>query len=249
MSLLEKYPYMSEILDSLSELVDNSNYYVVAGKNGSVPAKKLNNAKSSYAPFAGIGEDGEEILFLYDDTAFGSAKEGYLFTNHQIYLKNLFENPTFLDYSQLNNLVYDKGELYIYDSGDSWNHVRFMHLHGYENLRDKLIEFISALIVLDLEKRSDPPISDSELREMTNVVKETRAVIKGGVSGLDAFFDKYIMPYEDQIEDLIRKLGSDGNIETIVDKVIDFIPAPARYVVPRSFIKKIVVSMKNKMFN
>lgn len=240
MSFSEKYPYMSEILDSLSELVNNSNFYVVAGKNGSVPAKKLNNAKSSYAPFACFGVDDEEILFLYNDTVFGSAKEGYLFTNHQIYLKNLFEHPTLLDYSQLKDFIYDKGELYIYGASGDSDCVRFLHLHGKENLRDKLIEFISALIVLDLEKRKDSFISDSELREMTNVLKETRTVIKDGVSGLDAFFDKYIMPYEDQIEDFIRKLGSDGNIETIVDKVIDFIPAPARYVVPRSFIKNIV---------
>jgi hypothetical protein len=43
--------------------------------------KKLNNAKAAYA---NIGAN-EEVLFLFDDTVFGSAKEGFVVTSSSIY--------------------------------------------------------------------------------------------------------------------------------------------------------------------
>lgn len=243
MSLLDKYPYIREILDELSECVDNSSYYVVAGENGSVPLKKLNNAKASMASGMGASLDSdEEILVLYDDTLFGSAKDGALITNKKIIVKPSGGWQHCQPYYKSYPISYNKGEL---NFGD----LKLMHLHGRDKLRDGLIKLLSSMIALSNENGEvEYSISDEELRELVDILRETQVKIGDEVAGLDAFFDKYIMPYESEIEDMFRKIGSDGNVEMVIDKVIDFIPAPARYVIPRNLIKKAVLSIKDKVF-
>jgi len=49
---------------------------------------KLNNAKTEYANFS----SDEEVLFLLDDTFFGSADEGIVITSKAIYTKKAFED-------------------------------------------------------------------------------------------------------------------------------------------------------------
>lgn len=243
MSLLDKYPYIREILDELSECVDNSSYYVVAGENGSVPLKKLNNAKASMASGMGASLDSdEEILVLYDDTLFGSAKDGALITNKKIIVKPSGGWQHCQPYYKSYSISYNKGEL---NFGD----LKLMHLHGCDKLRDGLIKLLSSMIALSNENGEvEYSISDDELRELVDILIETQVKIGDEVAGLDAFFDKYIMPYESEIEDMLRKTGSDGNIEMVIDKVIDFIPAPVRYVIPRNLVKKAVLSIKEKVF-
>jgi len=54
--------------------------------------KKLNNAMDSYVGWDNIAED-EAYLFLFDDTIFGSAKDGFLITTQAMYYKEQMENP------------------------------------------------------------------------------------------------------------------------------------------------------------
>lgn len=243
MSLLDKYPYIREILDELSECVDNSSYYVVAGENGSVPLKKLNNAKASMASGAGASLDhDEEILLLYDSTVFGSAKEGALITNKKIIVKQAFEGLMCQPYYKSLSISYNKGEL-------KFGILNLMHLHRQDELREGFINLLSSMLALSNEKGEvECSISDEELRELVEIIKGTQIEIGDEVSGVDAFVDKYIYPYESEIESMFRKIGSDGNVEMVIDKVIDFIPAPVRYVIPRNLVKKAVLSIKEKVF-
>lgn len=57
---------------------------------GRIPEKKLRGAIGSYASQV----DPQTVLLLQDNTVFGSAKIGFLFTNKSIYWRNLFEEPS-----------------------------------------------------------------------------------------------------------------------------------------------------------
>lgn len=50
---------------------------------GSIPEKKLTNALAAYAPAV----ESSRVVFLYDSTFFGSAKEGFLITDSGMYLR------------------------------------------------------------------------------------------------------------------------------------------------------------------
>ena len=50
-----------------------------------IPEKKLANATASYAKL----KPGERVLALYDDTFFGSAKDGFCLTNRRLYWKGM----------------------------------------------------------------------------------------------------------------------------------------------------------------
>lgn len=75
-----------EIEESFENLIEN---YVVALastksdllRKPAIPEAKLANAIAAYAPRV----DRERVLFLYDSTIFGNAKEGYLFTDSGFY--------------------------------------------------------------------------------------------------------------------------------------------------------------------
>ena len=57
---------------------------------GNIPAKKLANAVAAY----GNNLDQERVLFLYDSTVWGSAKEGFLITDSSIINKDLYSSFT-----------------------------------------------------------------------------------------------------------------------------------------------------------
>ena len=65
-------------------------------KNTPIPPKKLDNVKALH----GI-KDEEEVLFLYDATLFGSAKDGMVFTDQGIYWREIMGSPKSLDYREL----------------------------------------------------------------------------------------------------------------------------------------------------
>jgi len=73
-----------------------------------IPQKKFNNAVKSYA--ANMGQD-ERVLFLYDDTVFGSSKEGFILTSHALYSKNILESGNFASIEEIMHMTYDAGLL------------------------------------------------------------------------------------------------------------------------------------------
>lgn len=84
------------------QLVDRSHRYL-AGIEGvyttpSIPPKKLANALTIHTATL---PSGEPVLVLYDDTVFGSAKDGFLLTSRGIYWRNLGEDPRFIEWAQI----------------------------------------------------------------------------------------------------------------------------------------------------
>ena len=65
-----------------------------------IPSKKLTNALQSYVHLALIraGQttsfQPEQIVLLFDDTVFGSAKDGFVLTENFIIVKAAFEDPS-----------------------------------------------------------------------------------------------------------------------------------------------------------
>jgi hypothetical protein len=54
----------------------------------SVPPKKHQNAINTYASDLGNPNSDEAVVWLYDDTVFGSAKDGFILTTRRIYYRN-----------------------------------------------------------------------------------------------------------------------------------------------------------------
>lgn len=54
-----------------------------------IPADKMRNAVSKYAPLSA----GETVLFLYDNTVWGGAKDGAVVTDHAVYAHDMGSSP------------------------------------------------------------------------------------------------------------------------------------------------------------
>ncbi len=63
---------------------------------GQIPARKLRNACKVHS----ITEPGQ-VLLLYDDTVFGSAKLGYVFTPNAFAFRGTLEHPALVEYRHL----------------------------------------------------------------------------------------------------------------------------------------------------
>jgi len=72
----------------------------------SIPTKKLNNAISAYAPTISK----EKICFLYDQTVFGSAKEGFLITDSSMIYKVYSDKFTFRFLDYVSSEIIDKDD-------------------------------------------------------------------------------------------------------------------------------------------
>jgi len=73
-----------------------------------IPQNILPKAIKSYAKTMDLNE---MIIFLYDDTVFGSAKEGFILTDKRFYCKNVAESGNFVNISEINNISFKKGVL------------------------------------------------------------------------------------------------------------------------------------------
>ncbi len=70
---------------------------------GSIPGIKLGNALRAYAP----GVDMADVLLLYDNTVFGSAKDGLLITLEAVYWHNMWENIGMARFSDIKTVSYN----------------------------------------------------------------------------------------------------------------------------------------------
>jgi len=73
-----------------------------------IPPEKLKNARRSYASLMG---DDEAVIFLFDDTLFGSSKEGFLLTTNCLYSKNFAEKGSSVKIENISNITLDHGKL------------------------------------------------------------------------------------------------------------------------------------------
>ena len=95
-SILSKYEFSSKA---------NGNVYL----KPNIPDKKLRNAITTYA----MGTKAEDVFLLLDDTAFGSAKDGLLFSRAGLYLHAAFSEPRFIALSDICEVKTEKRKLFI----------------------------------------------------------------------------------------------------------------------------------------
>ena len=75
-----------------------------------IPAKKFRNAQESFGQNI---EADEEIIYLRDDTLFGSAKDGYFVTTRGIHGKPFLEKPLFIRYEEIQDVNFDKNKIVV----------------------------------------------------------------------------------------------------------------------------------------
>lgn len=249
-SLLEKYPYIQQCLDCVIRDITSTNLYIWNSTHYAPSLKQQKGAKLVIA-YGSLSPD-EEVFFSQDMTLFNDGEIGCVVTDKYLYYKDRWEYPIRMSYKNI-DVYYGNGCLQI--SGEEVTalqgnfpderKIKFSLSSNRIDAINSITAFICAMSVLH---ESDTSLTNDELISKSMLINEERVKITNDKTVLDVFFDKYIFPYENEIETMLRKVGSDGNIEMVIDKVIDFIPAPARYVVPRSLVKKAVLTLKDKMF-
>lgn len=115
----------SVLLEEIQKTLEgftNGNLFV-----GTIPPKKLKNAITTYAPQVSP----EDVLLLYDNTIFGSAKEGLILTPEAVYWRNDDEperlpyaeirKVDFLKYAVAAGVILNEKEIKIEVTGDNDN--------------------------------------------------------------------------------------------------------------------------------
>lgn len=77
--------------------------YIYLPNSGQKYLTKFNNAVTSYAKL----QQNENVLLLFDNTVFGSAKDGFILTNKNIYFKNMFQNPSSISLKDIETIQED----------------------------------------------------------------------------------------------------------------------------------------------
>ncbi|SHJ25935.1 hypothetical protein SAMN02745163_01588 [Clostridium cavendishii DSM 21758] len=95
---MEEYSELKQILRSYGDkIVSAIEFY----NFGEIPEKKLNNAIKTYANSV----EQTKVYGLIDTTLLGSGKEGMLFTNAGIYIKEAFEKVKYIQYSEIEDVI------------------------------------------------------------------------------------------------------------------------------------------------
>lgn len=91
---MEQYNELKEILEQYGkDILESMSFYSME----EIPEKKLNNAIGAYAESV----EKTKVYALVDTTLFGSAKEGMIFTNAGIYMKESFGKPKYIAYADI----------------------------------------------------------------------------------------------------------------------------------------------------
>jgi len=72
-----------------------------------IPTKKLNNAAESMK----LVDSVNAIIAIFDNTVFGSAKDGFAITGEKIVIKNSFEPPFSINFTDIKNVKYNRDVL------------------------------------------------------------------------------------------------------------------------------------------
>lgn len=130
-------------------------------------SEKLSNACASYVLEF---DKAEEVLFVYDNSRFGSAKEGFIITDKGIYCKNRMDNPWSMELRYIDSVkVKDNNKIILNNRV-----IEFAHIKTKEQLyemRDllELIIFINTL-ELDNNEEDKSPIM-TYIMELLNSIK------------------------------------------------------------------------------
>ncbi|EKO3692665.1 hypothetical protein P0F02_000697 [Vibrio metschnikovii] len=158
--------YLKENISAVS-----SNVFVAP----EIPTKKLNNAAESMKLVDSINA----IIAIYDNTLFGSAKDGFALTGEKIVIKNAFEAPFSLSFTEIEEVKYIRN-VTVSDKGKEKveQYINFIKKDGkiiklnglLECKYEKLAEVLnSAVQDFDSFEEEDQLVTLSEMSERLKV--------------------------------------------------------------------------------
>lgn len=249
MNLLEKYPAIKFQLDSVGNIGSFNNkgtiYYFLDSLE-EIPEKKVNNSKKS------IGKhlSSDEIIFLlFDDTLFGSATDGTIFTNRNIHVKGLFEEAEVIPYEEIDSISVSRknGKLHL-SLGDKTKVIGASGVTDFMTLFS-LSQFIIGMSYLIRANNEGIEVENAEefiFDAYCNNVK---------FEGEPDKFEEFLNKHQDTIRDLVEKLGindllvkleeDDESWNIVIDKLYELLPAPVRLVISRDKLRSFVLENKN----
>ncbi len=124
-----------------------------------IPSKKLTNALQSYVHLALIraGQttsfQPEQIVLLFDDTVFGSAKDGFVLTENFIIVKAAFEDPSL---TFLKDIKMISWESTLFSTNLYFNGNKIIELSQI-NKKDMMMLCTTLQRYLDMSKSQDQP--------------------------------------------------------------------------------------------
>lgn len=90
----------SELINSLKRYGDEITCACKFYIKEDIPAAKINNALRTFA----AGADSSNVIGMIDTTITGSGKEGIVFTNTGMYVKEMLEKPEYIKYCDIDNV-------------------------------------------------------------------------------------------------------------------------------------------------
>ncbi len=132
----ELLTYLVEFL-STKNIKDLKNRFYINGESA-IANKKIVNASKSYLKI----EVGEFVYALYDNTLFGSGKDGFSLTNKNIYYHNYLENTVKIPYTDIETINIDKNCLIIERNKIN---VAFINNDEMGLFRDTIMELIEII--------------------------------------------------------------------------------------------------------
>lgn len=110
-----------------------------------IPPKKLANVRKLHAAHLPAGE---EVLAIYDGTAFGSAKDGFIVTSRRVCWKNVMEPAQFLEWHHI-----DPDEVWVDEKSITVGRAKLETLYGADD--DGLYAWSETLVTLATSARPE----------------------------------------------------------------------------------------------
>ncbi len=118
------------VLDYLALQWEDERFY---SNQNEIPTKKWNHAQASFLPLP----EEETLLFLCDQTIFGSCKEGFAFTTKGLYWKAHFNAAAHIPYAYLREIVLKE-----------WLSINGHYFHVNASLNEKVFKLLRKLRLL-----------------------------------------------------------------------------------------------------
>lgn len=245
---MEEYNELKKILSQYGkDILESMSFYSMED----IPEKKLNNAISAYAESV----EKTKVYALIDITLFGSAKEGMLFTNAGIYMKESFGKPKYIAYADIVETRVTKLE-----KEKDCDRVLEIILQNEEIIRIESIFFnktsFKTLIDKIVELRDDGKVGKMDkyvaLEYMNDIVKENYLKTIIAFMNIDERIDEkeiselYALMTQIKVSVELRKslityLGTNKDeLEDVLNKMDENIPEASEQVLHFSLIKDIL---------
>lgn len=161
-------PFVRLAARHLVDLPDNRLYV-----RRDLPTRADRGAATMFGPLL---EADEAVIGLYDDTVWGSGKNGILFTDRRLLYCNLMGSPTAVPYARIRTVTETSDALVIEDTAGVSHRMDFVETGG--KARPVVVAFLGAVATHNGHGRSED-IEDDDIGVYVNAV--VRALRDGHV--------------------------------------------------------------------